>query len=160
MARARVYLETSVISYLTARPSRDPVKLARQEWTRRWWEEKRREYDLFISDSVFEEIKRGDPDAARRRMDAVAGLPMLTTTDEINRFHVRLFDANILPDKAKVDAMHIAIAAGHGITYLATWNCSHINNDAMREKILDEIRRAGYTEVVMATPEELWRSAQ
>jgi predicted nucleic acid-binding protein len=160
MAKKKVYLETSVISYLTARQSLKPLNRARQEWTRRWWEEKRSEYDLYVSDSVIAEIRRGDPDAARRRMDAVAGLPVLVTTDVINRFHVHLFDTKILPEKARVDAMHIAIAAGHGIPYLATWNCAHINNDTTREKILDEIRLAGYNEVVMATPEELWRVPQ
>ncbi len=109
---------------------------------------------------MLEEIKGGDPDAARRRMDAVAGLPILTTTDDIISFHENLFITNILPKKARIDALHIAVAAANGITYLATWNCAHISNDALREKILDEIRRAGYNNVIMATPEELWRLPQ
>ncbi len=157
MPREKVYLETSVISYLAARPSRDPIKLAKQEWTRRWWKEKREEYDCCISDSVLEEIALGDPAAARRRMDAVAGLPVLTATRDSHDFHERLFSTSILPGKARIDALHITLAAVHGITYLATWNCRHINNATLRGKILDAIRKEGYTEVIICTPAELWR---
>ncbi len=160
MAKKKVYLETSVISYLTARPSRDPVKRAKQELTRRWWEENRTEYTFYVSDLVLEEIQSGDPDAARRRVDFVDGLPVLFTTDAVISFHELFFAAKILPEKAGADALHIALAAVHGIPCLATWNCAHISNDALKEKILDEIRSAGYTEVIMATPEELWRRAR
>ncbi len=160
MAKEKVYLETSVISYLTARPSRDAVKRARQELTQLWWKESRSIYEFYVSDLVLEEIQSGDPEAARQRVDFAAALPMLPTTIAVRGFHERFFAAKILPEKARADAMHIAIAAAHGMTYLATWNCAHISNDALKGKILDEIRSAGYTEVIMATPEELWRRAQ
>ncbi len=160
MPREKVYLETSVISYLTARPSRDPVALARQKATRRWWEGHRRVYEFYVSDTVFYEIRRGDPDAAQKRLDVVAGLPVLSVTDAIADFQIRLFTASIFPPKAKIDALHIATAAAYGITYLATWNCTHMNNATIRGKILDVIRKEGYNEVVMATPEELWRLPQ
>ncbi len=160
MAKEKVYLETSVISYLAARPSRDVVKLAKQDLTRRWWEEHRRVYEFYVSDTVLEEIQFGDPDAARRRRDVVAGLPVLKATASIIEFHERLFTESILPLRAKIDALHIAVAAAHGMAYLATWNCRHINNATLRGKFLDEIRRAGYNEIVIATPEELRRFTQ
>lgn len=160
MTRQKVYLETSVISYLAARPSRDVIKLAKQELTRQWWEANRSAYDFYISDPVIVEIRRGDADAAQQRLDMVTGLPVLLVTDAVIAFYTSLFAAKILPDKARADALHIAIAAAHGMTYLATWNCAHINNATLRGKISKAIRQAGYNEVVMSTPEELWRLTQ
>ncbi len=160
MTKEKVYLETSVISYLTARPSRVATKRAKQEWTRRWWEENRSAYDFYVSDTVFFECRKGDPEAAQRRLDAMEKLPVLTVTSAIVDFHEHLFAAKVLPEKARIDALHIAIAAVYGITYLATWNCTHMHNATLRKKILDEIERAGYTKIIMATPEELWRVTQ
>ena len=157
MARKKVYLETSVISYLTARPSRDVVKLAKQELTRQWWDENKTAYDLYVSDPVLSEIQRGDATAARQRLNTVAGLPVLDTNRAVLDLYDRLLAARILPAKAALDGFHIAVAAAHGIPYLATWNCKHINNAVLKGKIRDEILKAGYTEVIMATPEELWR---
>lgn len=160
MGKQKEYLETSVISYLAARPSRDVVKLAKQELTRQWWNENRAAYDFYISDPVIMEIRRGDAKAARQRLERVEKLPVLDVTDAVTALYERLFAAKILPDKAKADALHIAIAAAHGMTFLATWNCTHINNATLRGKIAKTIQDAGYNEVIMATPEELWRPAK
>ncbi len=157
MVREKVYLETSLISYLTARPSRDVIKLAKQELTRLWWDERRRSYDFYVSDPVLSEIRRGDPDAAQKRMSIAAGLPVLDTNSAVLELFDRLLARKVLPAKAALDGFHIAVAAVHGISYLVTWNCTHINNATIKGKIRDEISRAGYTEVTLATPEELWR---
>ncbi len=157
MPREKVYLETSVISYLAARPSRDVFTLAKQEMTRRWWEKNRTACDFFVSDSVMYEILSGDEDAAARRLDVVAGLPVITATDALNEFHRNLFSTRIFPEKAKMDAMHLVLAAGHGMDYLVTWNCRHINNAVTKPKMRSEILKAGYNDVVIATPAELWR---
>ncbi len=160
MTKKKVYLETSVISFLTARKSRDIVKLAKQKLTREWWVKNRSNYDFYISDPVISEIKMGDAEAARQRLEMVAGLPLLDITDSVKNLHMCFFTAKILPEKARADALHIALAAAHGMAYLATWNCKHINNATLREKISDTVKRAGHNEVVMATPEELWRLTQ
>ena len=157
MVKQKVYLETSVISYLTARPSTDVIKLAKQELTRRWWDGNRSAYMCYVSDPVLTEIRRGDPDAARKRLDVATRLPVLDVSRAALDLYNRLLSSRILPAKAALDGFHIAIAAAHGIPYLATWNCTHINNAALKKKIGEEIRKAGYTEVIIATPEELWR---
>ncbi len=157
MVKQKIYLETSVISYLTARPNRDVVKLAKQELTREWWKMCRKHFNLYISRPVSDEIRAGDPEAAQLRLEAVAGFPELVVTDKVNALYRELLSANIVPEKAPLDALHIAIAAVHGMSYLMTWNCTHINNATNKPKIAEIIERAGYTEVTLATPEELWR---
>lgn len=157
MVKQKVYLETSVISYLTARPSRDVVKLAKQELTRQWWRLYRTHFDLYVSAFVLDEIGVGDPDAAKQRLDAVADLPVLAVNAEIIALYEHLLSAKIVPSRAVADAFHIAMAAHHGMAYLLTWNFKHINNAAMRGKIAAAVKEAGYTEAVTVTPEELWR---
>jgi predicted nucleic acid-binding protein len=157
MTRKKVYLETSVISYLTARPSRDIVKLAKQELTREWWRTSRKHFELYVSPSVLDEITAGDAEAARQRMSAVADFPVLEVNAEIITLYEHLLSAQIVPNGAAADAFHIAIAAYHGMAYLLTWNFKHINNATMKEKITTAVKKAGYTESVTVTPEELWR---
>ncbi len=159
MPREKVYIETSVISFLTARPSRDVVKLAKQELTRNWWEKSRSHFDLYISVAVLDEIRKGDPEAAQRRLDVVAGFPVLGagSDDAVESLLDQLLSAGAVPAEALLDAYHIAISAVHGMSFLLTWNCKHINNATQKHKISAIILNAGYSEVVMATPEELWR---
>ncbi len=157
MAKPKVYLETSVISYLTARPSRDVVKLAKQELTREWWATSRHYFDLYVSIAVIEEIRRGDPEAAQLRMDAVAGITRLDTTGKVDALLDQLLSAKVVPKGVVLDAYHIAMAAVHDMAYLLTWNCKHINNATQKSKIAEILTKAGYAEVVLATPEELWR---
>jgi predicted nucleic acid-binding protein len=157
MAKQKVYLETSVISYLTARPSRDVVKLAKQELTRQWWRESAGCFDLYVSPPVMDEINAGNPDAAKQRLSAVDEFPVLEVNADILALYRHLLSAGIVPQKAAADAFHIAIAAYHGMSYLLTWNFKHINNAAMREKIASAVGKAGYTEAKTVTPEELWR---
>lgn len=157
MAKEKVYLETSVISYLTAWPSRDVVTLAKQELTREWWNGSKRYFDVYVSDPVMDEIQGGDPDAARLRMAAVAGLPKLAADDEARTLGGRLISTGLVPKKAALDALHIAIAAVNGVGYLMTWNCTHINNAVNRQGIAALIAESGHAGVVIATPEDLRR---
>ncbi len=157
MTKQKIYLETSVISYLTARPSRDVVKLAKQELTREWWNACKGHFSLYVSRPVIEEISAGNPEAARLRVEAVSDFPELVVTNKVNALYRQLLSANIVPEKAPLDALHIAIAAVHGMTYLMTWNCSHINNAANKPKIMKIVERAGYVAATLTTPEELWR---
>lgn len=157
MPREKVYLETSVISYLTSRPSRDVVTLAKQELTREWWRTSRQCFDVYVSQPVMDEIKAGDPDAARERLDAVESIPVLSVNENITALYEYLLSARLVPHGAATDAFHIATAAYYGIPYLLTWNFKHINNAATKRKIADAVRNAGYAEAVTVTPEELWR---
>ena len=116
----RVYLETTIVSYLTAWPSRDLVTAAHQQLTREWWESRRSELDLFISPIVLREASGGDPDAAMRRLAVLSDLSMLELTEEATTLAQTLVRKVPLPAQAAVDALHIAIAVVHGIDYLLT----------------------------------------
>ena len=150
----KVYLETSVISYLTAWPSRDLIKAAHQEITREWWQGRTR-FELYVSQVVLREAGGGDPEAARRRLESIADIPVLTASPEASALAQQLVAQGSLPAKAAVDALHIAIAVVNGVDYLMTWNCTHIANASMRRKIEAICRQSGYQPVVLCTPEEL-----
>ncbi|MDR1745407.1 MAG: type II toxin-antitoxin system VapC family toxin [Planctomycetota bacterium] len=154
MARKRVYIETSVISYLTARPSSDIVKLAKQKQTWDWWE-RRSQWELLISPIVMGEIRRGDPDAATKRVRAVEDLRILPRTEAVDRLADQLIAVGLIPKSEYSDALHIAIAAGYGIEYLATWNQAHIFNPRCLEKLYSTIRDAGYTPSLLVRPDYL-----
>lgn len=154
MVKKRVYVESSVISYLTARPSNDILKLAKQRQTQIWWERRER-WELFISQAVVREIQDGNPDAARKRLLAVASLPLLPEPDEIRELAVHLVAAGAVPQKALEDAVHIAIATVNKMDYLATWNQTHIFNPDTIEKLYSEIRKAGYKPSVLVRPDNL-----
>lgn len=121
--RPRVYVETTIPSYLTAWPSRDLLRAAHQQVTREWWD-RRDAFDLFISPLVLVECQAGDPTAAAVRLAAVAGLPLLDPTEEVAALADALARAVPVPPRAAADAIHIAMAAVHGMQYLLTWNCT------------------------------------
>lgn len=149
------YIETSVISYLTARPSRDLVVAAYQEVTRQWWRTAPSRFRLFASALVVDEVGRGDPTAARSRLRALHGIPLLEPTRKTDALARQLLDLRILPQEAADDAGHIAIAAAHRVEYLVTWNFRHIANAAMQASIDDLCRRAGHRPPLLCSPNEL-----
>lgn len=160
MTRSAVYLETSVIGYATSRPSRDLVVAARQQITREWFALRAQAYELFVSQLVVRETSAGDEEAARERATFVQGIPRLAITDAAGELAARLVESGALPRKAAEDALHIAVAAVHGVEYLLTWNCAHIANAAMRQGIEGVCRGAGYEPPVICTPEELMNDDQ
>ncbi len=157
--KPKVYLETTIPSYLTARPSRDLVIAARQEVTREWWESGREEFDLFVSQYVLDEAALGDPDATRRRMEALAGIPLLRATDDAFALADELLTGVPLPEKASTDSIHIAIAAIHRMDYLLTWNCAHIANAKFRVPIEAACRSFGFEPPIICTPDELLKES-
>ena len=150
----RVYVETSIISYLSARPSRDIVIAAHQALTRRWWR-RRRDYSLFVSQVVADEATLGDRVASARRLRALLGIPRLALSPEATQLAEELVRRGALPKKATVDSFHIAIAAAHQVDYLLTWNCKHLANATMRSTIEATCRSSGFAPPVICTPEEL-----
>jgi hypothetical protein len=153
--KPRLYLETTVPSYLTAWPSRDLVRAAHQQITREWWEQRRDQFELFVSQVVLRESQAGDPDAATERMEVIRDLPLLEESEEAVVLAQALLDEVPLPDRAAIDALHIAIATVHGMHFLLTWNCTHIANAALRDPIESVCRASGYEPPVICTPEEL-----
>jgi hypothetical protein len=152
--KPRVYIETSVLSYLTALPTRDLVRAAHQQITTEWWAA-RAEFELFVSDAVLAEARMGDAEAAARRLAAADGLQVLAATDAAEEIAEALLSAAAMPRKAAIDAVHVAIATVNGMDYLLTWNCAHIANAVMRPRIEAVCRDAGYEPPTICTPEEL-----
>ena len=142
--KPRIYIETSIPSYLVSRRSRDLIAAANQELTQEWWETRKDDFDLVISEFVSGEAATGDPSAARDRLAAIAGIPELKITNEVGQLAQILIEKVPLPQKAQLDALHIAVATVHGIDYLLTWNCTHINNAELRPKIEALCRLEGY----------------
>jgi predicted nucleic acid-binding protein len=159
MKPASIYLETSVVSYLTSRPSRDTVTAARQTLTHEWWES----VDpacVWVSELVLSEVGRGDPVAARKRLDLVAGLPCLPPIAAASALAQRLMNAGVVPRTEPEDATHIALACLGQATYLVTWNFSHFVGPEAKFKVFAALRDWGYTPPLLATPEELLEGVQ
>lgn len=152
--KRKIYIETSIISYLTARPSSTIIGAAHQQITLAWWE-KRSDYDLFISGSVLAECAAGNTEAAEKRLSAISGFSLLATTDSAINLARNLILKSIIPRKATEDALHIALATIHGMDYLLTWNCRHIANMEIQRKISHHLESIGLLMPIMCTPEEL-----
>ncbi len=150
-----VYIESSVISYLTSRPSRDIVIAGRQAITLDWWENHRQRFDLRISVLVEEEISKGDMDAANLRLNIVSEIPSLSISDEATKIAELLLLKGAVPKGSEEDALHIAIASAQGTDYLLTWNFKHINNAETRTAIIELVESCGYICPQLCSPEEL-----
>ncbi|MCY3820689.1 MAG: DNA-binding protein [Gammaproteobacteria bacterium] len=153
--KPRVYVETSVVSYLTAQPSRDIVVAGRQEVTREWWAAASSRFELVISQLVREEAGIGDPDAATARLAALAPLVRLTFPREALDLAQRLVDAGAVPRRAAQDAAHVAIAAVHDVEFLVTRNFRHIASATARRRIEAVCRDWGIDPPVLCTPDQL-----
>jgi len=150
----RAYLETTVIRYLTALPSRDLVLAAHQQVTRDCWST-RDTFQLYVSQFVVDEASAGDEAAAERRVAILRDLTLLDLTSAATLLAGELVRRGGLPAKAKIDALHIAVASVHGMDYLVSWNCTHIANATLRGRIEDICRGAGFDPPVICTPIEL-----
>ena len=151
----RVYVETTIVSYLTARPNRDVVIAGHQQVTHEWWNSRRSSYELCISQLGIDEAGAGDPQAAQERLLALQSVLVIETTGEAVDLAKELLAAGALPAKAADDALHVAIAATNAIPFLLTWNCRHLANAAMRPIIEATCVSKGYKAPIICTPEEL-----
>lgn len=156
--KKRVYIETTIISYLAARPSRDLILASRQAATEQWWQSQRTQCDLFMSELVMREADQGDDEARQRRIAVMEGIPRLAATRASEALAYRLLRAHALPSGAVDDAAHVAVAAAHGMDILLTWNCRHIANVMTAPRIRDTIEAAGYKAPTITTPQGLLES--
>lgn len=150
-----IYIETTIPSYLAARPSRDLIQAARQQLTHDWWNNRRHEFELCISEIVLEEAAAGDADAANRRLAILGGLPLLEMTTEVNDLAEAIMDSGLLPQRAARDAVHIAVSSVHAVDILLTWNCKHIANASIMRELSEIVAAAGREMPVLCTPDEL-----
>ena len=150
-----VYLESTVISYVAARPSRDLIIAAHQQVTHEWWEKALPQCEAFISPIVIEEISRGDLQAAQIRLDKIAPFSIVEVVLEVRNLADEYFNAVQIPEKARADAYHLALATWHGLDFLLSWNCTHIVSGRVK-MIIEEINAEfGIRTPVICTPEEL-----
>ncbi|MEK7684820.1 MAG: type II toxin-antitoxin system VapC family toxin [Verrucomicrobiota bacterium] len=153
--KPKVYIETTIVSYLVARPSRDLVTAAHQETTQEWWDARRADFELFYSQLVWDEGAAGDRIEIRKRQEVLVRLSQLPSQKEVDELAEAIMAAGFLPKKAAADAMHIAFAAVYGMDYLLTWNCRHINNIETIWQVEKVCSKKGYVCPKICSPEQL-----
>jgi len=158
--KAKVYVETTVVSYLTGRPTRDLMIAARQEETRALWPRLSSDFDTYISALVYEEASRGNKEQAQKRIDALKPFPVLDVESDAHDLAARILAAKAVPEEFPEDAVHIATAAVNGIDILLTWNFSHINNPFKKMLIRQAIENASYVCPEICSPDELMEATQ
>ena len=152
----RLYVETSVVSYLTNRPALDVITAGHQATTWQWWETQRKYFELVISQFVVDECAAGDPIAASKRIATIEGLALLDASrPEVESLAGGLIAAGALPAKAYIDASHIAVCAVAGVEMLLTWNFKHIANGAMLKNIQLVCSSHGFECPQLLTPLQL-----
>jgi predicted nucleic acid-binding protein len=149
-----VYIETTIVSLLVARPSRDPIMAAHQQVTRRWWRDRRLRFNCVTSEEVLREAAQGDSEMSRLRLDALAGMPVLPVADAALRLAEIVLQMGILPPQAFSDAIHVATASHHGVPVLLTWNCRHLANPFVLRQLRAFMSASGLTLPEVCTPVE------
>jgi len=150
-----VYIETSILGYLTARSTKDLILAANIEVTKDWWEFCRNTFILYTSEAVLDEVAQGDAEIAAQRLEILRDFPLLALNQTVQDLAAQFLARSSLPPKAKVDAIHIAAATIHGMDYLLTWNCKHIANAQIQGKLAEISLDFGYVLPVLCTPNEL-----
>ena len=151
----RIYIESTIPSYVVARPARDLLQAARQQLTKDWWDLKREKHELFTSQVVLDEIASGEAAMARQRLELVAQIKLLDLTDDANALTKQILGSGLLPADADRDAAHIALATVHEMDILLSWNCRHIANAAIQARLRRLAEKAGFALPVLCTPDEL-----
>ena len=150
-----VYLETTLINYLTARPSRDLLVAAHQQITHDWWNNRRKDFQCYVSQVVIDEVSAGDPEESQKRMGIIDIFSVLEVTEDAELLTQVILGSRVIPPRAIRDAAHIAVAAVHGVDYLLTWNCTHLANAQIIRGISIVCNKEGFTLPIICTPEEL-----
>lgn len=153
--KKRVYIETTVVSYFTARPSRDIIVAGHQETTRDLWPDLTAKYETYLSAIVYEEAGKGDQDQARMRLAAIEAFPMLDIDEDARLLAERIIAGRAIPADYPEDALHIAVAAVNGMDVLVTWNFAHLNNPFTRRAVRRIVEREGYSCPEICSPQEL-----
>jgi predicted nucleic acid-binding protein len=151
----RIYIETTVVSYFTSRPSRDLIISARQEATRQLWPKLVSEYQGYVSLLVREEAGKGDTDQAAQRLEAIKVFPVLDSGEAARTLALKIIEGRGIPEEYPEDALHIAVAAVNGMDALVTWNFAHLNNPFTRMLVRQIVENSGYQCPEICSPDEL-----
>lgn len=155
MEKQTVYIETSIISYLTSRPSRDLVTASNQKITYDWWHKSRPKFDCYISDFVIWEIAKGDKDASEKRLKAVEGMKQLEYKPEIEELSYKYMELLKIPQRSYLDSVHLALSVWYEIDYLISWNCKHIANAIIFYSLKEYNKINSLYVPILCTPSEL-----
>lgn len=150
-----VYIETTIVSYLTAKPSRDVIVAAHQKITAEWWQKRRKDFELVISQEVLDEAAAGNATYAQKRLELLKLARVLEIDDQARALTKDILRAVSIPPKAQRDAVHIAVSAVNGTTYLLTWNCRHIANTEIQPKLKQVCEKHGFKCPLISTPDAL-----
>jgi predicted nucleic acid-binding protein len=151
----RIYIESTIPSYVVARPARDLLQAARQQTSKDWWELKRHQHELFTSQIVLDEIASGEAEMAKQRLETLAGIPVLRVNEEAEKLTLQILASGLLPAAADRDASHIALATVYEMDILLSWNCRHIANASIQARLRKLAEKSGLTLPVLCTPDEL-----
>lgn len=155
-----LYLESTIPSYLAAYPSRDLIVASHQQITHEWWQRARPNFEIYISQAVLDEISAGDPDATSRRLVLVEELPILALTEETETLAREYQDKLGLPQSAWLDVVHLACTVVYELNYLLTWNCTHLANGVIIQRLQGVNITLGRATPIIVTPEELLESPE
>ena len=153
--KPRVYIETTIVSYLASKPSRDLITAAHQQITHDWWETRLADFEVYISQFVLDEAGAGDADAAAKPLALLASFPLLDATPEALDLARALVERGAIPPRKAADAAHIAVATIHHMQFLLTWNCTHLANAEILAQVQAICAKLGYAAPIVCTPEEL-----
>lgn len=151
---ATVYIETSIVSHASALPSNDIEIAALQQQARQWWHKQRQAYQLVKSQFVLDEVSLGDPSAAARRLEMLVNVPILLSDGRVEVVAEAILSHSLMPQKAKLDALHVAMAAVSGVQYLLTQNCKHIANARILPRVYKLLEEMGLPSILICTPVE------
>jgi hypothetical protein len=149
-----VYIETSIVSHATAWPSPDPATAVLQDQAKRWMNEQRSLYDVVTSQLVLDEAAMGDADAAARRLKMLDGIPVLPAYPDADTVADEIISRSMMPASARIDALHVALAALAGVQYLLTQNCKHIANAHELPRLYRLLDEIGLSGMLICTPIE------
>ena len=149
-----VYIETSIVSHASARPSSDVQIAAIQQQARQWWSTERTNFDLVTSQLVIDEAFAGDESAAEERLKMLDGIPTVPIDENVRTLAREIVSSSMMPQKAAADALHVAAAAVAGIQYLLTLNCKHIANAHELPRIYRLLDERGFGQLLICTPAE------
>ena len=149
----KIYIETSIVSYAAAWPSRD-IQTAALQQQAGLVDYGCPKFDLVTSQLTLDEASAGDPTAAADRLKLLDSLPLVEINQDVEGLAGRLLVAHTMPQRAAADALHIAAAALGGVRYLLTLNCKHIANAHELPRIYQLLDREGLGQMLICTPAE------
>lgn len=155
MEKPTLYMETTIPSFLLAKPSRNLVANGRQELTRAWWRRDHARFEVFISETVLEEAMRGNRTAAAERLEFLKQFPMISANDDVRRLTGIYIARHIVPEVKPGDAVHLALTVIHRVQFLCTWNFKHLANAFMLQRLRNLHEKLGLFTPQVCTPEEL-----